>query len=71
MFFCELIQIHERLGGGLRPADLQGDPCLWAVYEAERRATGALIGFYEAAAAGDFEALLRAVKTFAREDLTG
>ena len=67
-FLEKLIRIHERLGDGLRPSDLETDSDLWPVYEAERQATRALIRFYEAAAKGDFEDLLSSVKAFARKD---
>lgn len=67
-FLERLIRIHERLVDGMRPSDLEKDSGLWPVYRVERQTTKALIRFYEAAAAGDFDYLLAAVKAFARED---
>lgn len=63
-----LLRIHERFGQGLLPADIESDRSLCPIYRAEREATGALIGFYEAASKGDFGATLSAVKAFARRD---
>jgi hypothetical protein len=40
----------------------------WEVYEAEKRATGALISYYSISTAGPFSAVVEAVKIFARAD---
>ncbi len=67
-FTARLIRIHEYLADGGRPADLESDPLLGPVYAAERRATGRLLAFYNAAAKADFDQLLPAVCAFAAAD---
>lgn len=66
-FTARLIRIHEHLAGGGRPADFESDPHLGPVYAAERRATGRLLAFYDAAA-GEFDQLLPVVCAFAEAD---
>ena len=67
-FLEVLIEIHERFAAGAHPASVDADPRLAPVYRAEKKATGALLGFYEAAGAGDFDETVAAVKRFARAD---
>jgi hypothetical protein len=63
-----LLQIHELLASGKTAEDISGKPELWEVYEAEKRATGALISYYSVSTAGAFSAVVEAVKIFARAD---
>lgn len=65
-----LIAIHDRLADGESPRSLAGDPILGPVYQAEKRATAALLHFYKAAAAKGFEETVAAVLFFARTDAT-
>ena len=67
-FTARLIRIHEHLADGGRPADFESDARLGPVYAAERRATGRLLTFYDAAAGDDFDQLLAAVCAFAEAD---
>ncbi len=67
-FLETLVEIHERLASGQTPATIAADPHLAPVYAAERKATGRLLEFYEAAAQGRFGDTLEAVKRFARAD---
>jgi hypothetical protein len=67
-FTTRLIDIHEHLAAGGRPADFESDAHLGPVYAAERRATGRLLAFYNAAAGADFDQLLAAVCVFAQAD---
>ena len=63
-----LLEIHNRFVDGVRPADLETDTALWPVYEMERRATRALIDFYEASSQNDFDVMLKTTKAFAKVD---
>jgi len=63
-----LLQIHETLAGGKTPKDIVKNPKLVGVYEAEKRATGALITFYEHSMKAPFGEVIKAVKGFARAD---
>ncbi|MCU0561455.1 MAG: hypothetical protein MUD16_14840 [Desulfobacterales bacterium] len=67
-FVEALIEIHERFAAGAPPASVVADPRLAPVYSAEKKATGALLEFYEASGRGDFGETLAAVKSFARAD---
>jgi hypothetical protein len=67
-FTARLIRIHEHLADGGRPLDLESDAHLGPVYAAERRATGRLLAFYNAAATADFDQMLPAVCAFAEAD---
>jgi hypothetical protein len=67
-FLEKLVQIHELLANGGRPAHLETGTDLHEVYVAEREATAALIHFYEVSLRGTFEETVSAVKQFARAD---
>lgn len=63
-----LLGIHERFASGQSPGDLPDGSLEAAVYAVERRASAALLDFYRAAAIGDFDQTVSAVKVFARAD---
>jgi len=67
-FMARLIRIHDHFTAGGRPAALAADHDLWPVYAAEREATGRLLAFYRASAAGDFDHMVRAAGDFAEAD---
>jgi len=67
--FLEFLQgIHDFFADGNRPGDIRKNTAQSAVYDAERNATTALIGYYRAASGGSFEQTLDAVRRFARSD---
>jgi len=73
IFACEpfmegLIRIHDRLSSGERPEALTTDKSLWAIYLAEREATGRLLAFYQDAANRDFDAMVQSACFFAAAD---
>jgi hypothetical protein len=63
-----LLSIHEFFAEGHAPNDLNKDSIQCHVYRAERAATGALLAYYQCAAAGSFDETLAAVIQFARAD---
>jgi hypothetical protein len=63
-----LLRIHECLAGGKTPEDIVRDPDLVSVYEAEKRATRALLTYYEHSVKAPFDEVIAAVKDFARAD---
>ena len=63
-----LLQIYELLSDGKTPEDVVKDPRLESVYKAEKRATGALLDYYDYSLRAPFDEVVRAVKTFARAD---
>jgi hypothetical protein len=63
-----LLQIHELLAGGDTPEDVMKNPALEGVYQAEKRATGALIRYYSHCLKAPFHEVLETVKAFARAD---
>jgi len=63
-----LLQIYELLSDGKTPEDIVKDPRLESVYKAEKRATGALLDYYDYSLRAPFDEVVRAVKTFARTD---
>jgi hypothetical protein len=67
-YFERLLQIHELLASGKTAKEISGRPEFREVYEAEKRATGALISYYSISTTGAFSAVVEAVKTFARAD---
>jgi len=67
-FIEVLLAIHERFANGGGPQDLPADTDLHRVYQAERRATAALLDFYHSAVSDRFEAVVNTVKSFARAD---
>jgi len=64
----QLMQIHSLFSEGKYPPDILKIKGLKSVYETERKATAALIHFYEASASGTFQKVVEAVKNFARAD---
>jgi hypothetical protein len=67
-YFENLLQIHELLASGKTAGEISGKSEFRAVYEAEKKATAALISYYSLATAGSFSAVVEAVKIFARAD---
>jgi hypothetical protein len=67
-FLEGLLQIHTLFAGGGSPAELVPGSSLHAIYDAERRATAALLDFYKVAVNGHFETAVEAVKHFSRMD---
>lgn len=67
-FMTRLVRIHEDFARGVRPADLPENGRRWPVYQAERDATGRLLAFYRATAAGDFDAMVKTACAFAAAD---
>jgi hypothetical protein len=63
-----LLQIHELLAEGKVPEEIVSEPSLKDIYEAENRATGALITYYKLSVQAPFERVVTAVKDFARVD---
>jgi len=63
-----LIEIHELFAEGKLPVDVTDSARLRNIYEAERRATGALISYYTSSAKDPFPKVVEAVKKFARAD---
>lgn len=60
--------IHEFFADGGTFRDFNRHSIQSQVYEAEKRATGALLNYYETVLRGSFRATLEAVKQFARAD---
>jgi hypothetical protein len=67
-YLATLLQIHERLADGATPEDVVQESSLNVVYQAEKRATGALLDYYRRSLKAPFEDVLEAVKTFAQAD---
>jgi hypothetical protein len=67
-FIERLIQIHELFARGQEPSAVLQMPVLSSVYAAEKEATRTLIDFYETALQQPFDAVLSALKAFARAD---
>jgi len=67
-FIEHLLSIHERFAEGESPAELPTDSILQQIYLAERKATAALIHFYDTSVNGSFEEIVEAVKAFAHAD---
>ena len=63
-----LIGIHEDFAGGRRPDEIDKKSIQYPVYLAEKRATSALIGYYQASVSASFEEVVEAVCSFARAD---
>jgi hypothetical protein len=67
--YLELLAgIHEIFENGGRPSDLDPASKQFTVHQAEKRATGALLRYYETVVGGSFEATLETVKAFAEAD---
>jgi hypothetical protein len=67
-FVDTLLAVHDFFAGGGTPADLPAGTDRLRVYEAERRATGALLAFYKASLSAGFQETVTAVQRFARTD---
>jgi hypothetical protein len=67
-YMGELEAIHDLFDSGGRPEDLRSLPTRWRVYQAEKRATGALIEYYAASTGPDFNRVVDAVCAFAGAD---
>lgn len=63
-----LVQIHELLAQGLTRPEVESRPGLREVYEAEARASQALLAFYLRAHGAPFPQVVAAVQNFARAD---
>lgn len=67
--FIEILMgIHDFFAEGHSPDELEKDSIQYPVYLAEKKATGALLAFYQTAMTGSFEDTIEAVKHFARQD---
>ncbi|MBM4284137.1 MAG: hypothetical protein FJ128_02655 [Deltaproteobacteria bacterium] len=63
-----LLTIHELLAQGVPRPEVEFRPDLAPVYAAERRATASLLTFYTCAHGAEFDRVVAAVRSFARED---
>ncbi len=63
-----LIQIYEMFTDGKDPSYVMNIPAMSEVYDAERKATAALLHFYESSLKDSFPEVVDAVKKFARAD---
>ena len=63
-----LLMVHEFLADGHSPAELDKRSIQYPVYLAERRATGALLRYYQTAMEGSFAETIEAVMQFVRMD---
>jgi hypothetical protein len=63
-----LMNIYKMFSEGKEPADVLNIPGTGEVYEAEKKATGALLHFYESSMRNSFPETIEAVKMFARAD---
>jgi hypothetical protein len=67
-YLATLLQIHERLAEGATPEDVIQDSSLSMVYQAEKRATGALLDYYKRSLKAPFTDVVEAVNAFAQAD---
>ncbi|MBS0014328.1 MAG: hypothetical protein KFF46_10190 [Desulfobacterales bacterium] len=67
-FYEALLSIHDFFARGNTPDDLNRNSLPYYVFLSERQATGTLLNFYKTAAAGSFDAVVDAVRQFARAD---
>jgi hypothetical protein len=63
-----LMRIYAMFSDGKYPADVMKIPALKKVYEAEKKATAALLAFYEHSMRAPFPYLLETVRQFAKAD---
>jgi hypothetical protein len=63
-----LVSIHDFFADGHGPEDLSKASLQYPVYLAERKATGALLQYYQTAMNGSFEETIEAIQQFARLD---
>ncbi|QCQ22381.1 hypothetical protein [Desulfoglaeba alkanexedens] len=67
-FIEKLLEIHTLFATGGTPDQIEKDSIRGQVYQAEREAIGALIEFYQASLAADFDTVVDATLRFARCD---
>lgn len=67
-FFQALLSIHEFFARGNDPGAIKPNTLQHFVFKAEQHATGKLLDFYKTAASGPFEAVVEAVRQFAKAD---
>ncbi len=67
-FLKQLAGIHEIFEKGGRFSDIDPKSTQFSVYLAEKKATGALLRYYQTVIGDSFEATVETVKTFARAD---
>jgi hypothetical protein len=67
-FLEGLFAIHKFFADGHGPGDLKKNSLQHLVYVAERKATAALLGYYQTVMTGSFEETVETVKQFARRD---
>jgi hypothetical protein len=67
-FLEELSRIHEFFADGGKPSDIDPASIAFDVYHAEKKATGALLAYYQTVMYGSFETTIEALKVFARAD---
>jgi len=63
-----LMQIYDMFSEGKEPSDVLKITGIREVYESERKATGALLSYYESSMRDSFPEVIGAVKRFARAD---
>ncbi|MDY6951626.1 MAG: hypothetical protein SWE60_08945 [Thermodesulfobacteriota bacterium] len=63
-----LLRIHELFADGKTPEAVVKDPALGEVYQAEKRATAALLDYYTCSLKAPFAEVVAAVKAFAKVD---
>jgi hypothetical protein len=63
-----LVSIHVFFADGHGPEELSKSSLQYPVYLAERRATGALLQYYQTVMNGSFEETIKAIQNFARLD---
>lgn len=67
-YLKKLLHIHELFADGKTAEEVRREPELKNVYQAEKRATGALISYYKQSMEGPFAAVVEGVKNFAQVD---
>ncbi len=67
-FLEQLAGIHEIFENGGRPSDIDPKSTQFSVHQVEKRATGALLRYYQTVMGGSFDATVETVKAFARAD---
>jgi hypothetical protein len=63
-----LIKLHSIFAEGIKPEELDDNTITHLVYLMEKKATGALLDYYQAATSAPFDLIVKAVKRFARAD---
>lgn len=67
-FIENLLKIHEFFADGGSPDQIVPDTLTYDVFQAEKKATGHLLAFYQASMNSGFEEVVEAVKSFAKAD---